>query len=114
MNVLEESGCDKVILDRSAALVYVEAKENDGNNMIELIRQIVEWINIPIFAWVQWFLASSTFLKGRFQCLFEFLYFRMIVRLGDMMPPFLAHVNRIAIPIIHNPSNTDVSHLDYL
>ena len=62
--MLEEGSRHEVIGYCDTPLVYIEPKEHNYNNVIEVVWQVVNRIGIAIFTWIERFLSPPCPLKG--------------------------------------------------
>lgn len=54
----------EIVRNCHALLVDIEAEKNNNDDVIEVVRQIVNRISISILARIERFLSSSSSLKG--------------------------------------------------
>jgi len=108
--MLEKGRGHKIVRDGFALFADIKTEQRNGNDMVELVRQIIKGMRVAIFAWVKRFLSPSPFLESRFQVIFLAGHFRMVVGVRDMSPAFFGQVNRVAFAVLNRPAFAKVSH----
>jgi hypothetical protein len=64
--VFKESSRHKIVGYGLSALVHVETKQDDSDDVVDVIRQIIKGTIIAIFARIQHLLSSSALADGGF------------------------------------------------
>ena len=83
----QKSRGDKIVRHRLTLGIDMKTQEHNPHHVIEPDRQIVEWPDVAILAWIERLLAAAALLECRLQMVFVVCQFRMIIVPDDMLPP---------------------------
>lgn len=112
--MLEESGSNKVVGDGLSMFVNVKTKQNDSDDVIDIIRQVAERMIVTVLAGVQRLLSSSAFLESCFHIFFIGPHFGVVGFGDDVCPSFLGEIYQVAVSVLNRPAFARVGHFNCL
>jgi hypothetical protein len=91
-------------------LIKVKTKQDNDNNVIDIVRQIVKRVIIAILAGIQRLLSPPPPFDSRFQVFLVPLHFRVVGLVNDVLPTLLGEIYQITVPVLNCPAFTGAIH----
>ena len=96
--------CDDIIVcSQLTRCVLTESEQDYHDQMRVVAKKIIKILRVPVLLWIQLILPASTCSYRFLQVLLIRCHLGMVDRIGDMLPPFLSHIDRIAIAVLNSP-----------